>query len=455
MIRDREFYKTLFRISLPAAFQALVSFLVVIADDIMVSSLENATQVQAAVSQVNSITAFYTATLTGLVSGSSVLIAQYWGKRDVKRIAKIFAIVFQVCLGVACLFVLAARLFPEGILHLVIGRDETAVLAPARLYFAIACFTWLPYAVSTALIGMLRAVEVVRIALIAAVMALFLNITLNWALIFGHLGLPALGVEGAAIATLITRMVEMLVVWVYTFHRQRVVALKPSDLLRSDAVLAKDYLRYGVPVGLTDMQWALIGMLKAAIIGHMGATFMAANNIATSMANLGTMFTFALAGGACVMVGKVVGKGDYALAREYSRTIQLLFFGIGLTMSLLVFLLRVPFTHLYGSSANPDVFTLSTQMIALLAITLVGTSYHASCFVGINRGAGDSRFVALVDMICGWFIVLPVTALAAFVWKWSLPFVFLATRIDQCFKWLIAFLRLRGDKWIKNVTREE
>ena len=94
-------------------------------------------------------------------------------------------------------------------------------------------------------------------------------------------------------------------------------------------------------------------------------------------------------------------------------------------------------------------------MIAILAFTLIGTSYHASCFIGINRGAGDSRFVAMVDSICGWLIVIPATALCAFVFKAPLPVVFLATRVDQCFKWVIAMLRLRGDKWIRNVTREE
>ena len=167
---------------------------------------------------------------------------------------------------------------------------------------------------------------------------------------------------------------------------------------RPDRALAGDYARYGLPVALTDMQWALIGMLKAAIIGQMGKAFMAANSIANSMANLGTMFTFALAGGACVMVGKAVGRGDYDRAKEYSKTIQILFFGIGLVMAALVFLLRRPFASLYGSAADPEVFRLSTTMIAILAVTLVGTSYHASCFVGINRGAGDSRFVAMVDM---------------------------------------------------------
>ena len=453
MIRDREFYKTIFRISLPAAFQALVSFLVVVADDVMVSYLPNKVAAQAAVSQVNSITAFYTATMTGLVSGSAVLIAQYWGKKDMARIRRIFSLVLWFCVLVALAFVAVARILPEPILRLVINGGETETLGLARQYFAIACWTYIPFAVTTALIGMLRSIEVVRITLVTTVASLFVNIGLNYVLIFGHLGFPALGVRGAAIATLLTRVLELAIVWTYTFHIQKQLDIRPSELMRVDRTLSRDYVHYGLPVGLTDMQWALIGMLKAAIIGQMGATFVAANNIANSMANLGTMFTFALAGGACVMVGKAVGKGDYDAARAYSKTIQIMFFLIGLVMAGLVFLLREPFTRIYGTSADPEVFELSTVMIAILAVTLVGTSYHASCFVGINRGAGDSRFVALVDMICGWLVVLPATLLAAFVFHWPLPVVFLCTRIDQCFKWIIAFFRLRGNKWIRNITR--
>ena len=455
VIRDREFYKTIFRISLPAAFQALVSFLVVVADDIMVSKLSGGASAQAAVTQVNSLTAFYTATLTGLVSGSSVLIAQYWGKRDMMRIRKVFSIVFWICIMTAAVFTFVARLFPGAVTGLVISAKETQVSELAREYLRIACLTFLPYAVTTALIGMLRSIEVVKITLVTTVVALALNISLNALLIFGLCGFPALGVSGAAIATLITRIVEMAMVVAYTFCIQKQLAIKPKNLLEIDRTLAQDYARYGLPVGLTDMQWSLIGILKSAIIGQMGVAFMAANSIASSMANLGTMFTFALAGGACVVVGKAVGKGDYDAAREYSKTIQLMFLMIGIAMAALVFALRVPFTRLYGSSKDPEVYSLATTMIAILAVTLIGTSYHASCFIGINRGAGDSRFVAMVDSICGWLIVIPATALCAFVFKAPLPIVFLATRIDQCFKWVIAMLRLRGDKWIRNVTREE
>lgn len=454
MIRDREFYKTILRISLPAAFQSLVSFLVVVADDVMVSKLPNAVAAQAAVSQVNSITAFYTATLTGLVSGSSVLIAQYWGKKDMARIRRIFSVVLWFCALVSLLFVALARLLPEQVIHLVIDAQETDVVALALEYFSVACWTYIPFAVTTSLVGMLRSIEVVRITLATTVTTLLLNVSLNYILIFGHFGFPAMGVRGAAVATLVARLVEVAMVWVYTFYVQKKLAIRPRDLLRFDGALGRDYARYGLPVGLTDMQWSLIGMLKAAIIGQMGAVFMAANSIANNMATLGTLFTSALAGGACVVVGKAVGRGDYDTARAYSKTIQIMFFLIGLVMALLVFLLRALFTRLYGSSADPEVFQLSTTMIAILAVTLVGTCYHASCFVGINRGAGDSRFVAMVDMICGWLVVLPATLLAAFVFRWPLPVVFLCTRIDQCFKWIIALVRLRGDKWIRNVTRE-
>ena len=168
--------------------------------------------------------------------------------------------------------------------------------------------------------------------------------------------------------------------------------------------------------------------------------------------NLGTLFTFALAGGAAVVVGKAVGAGDYTLVRAYSRTIQVMFLLIGLVMSLVVFLLRWPFIGLY--SLDGQTAALAATMVAICAPTLIGTTYHASCFVGINRGAGDSRFVMLVDMICGWLVVLPLAALSAFVLHLPLHWIYFMTRIDQTFKWLIAWLRLRGNKWIHNVTRE-
>lgn len=453
MIRDREFYRSILRLSLPAAFQAMMSLLVVMADNVMVTRLDPVGYALAAVSQSNAVTNFAMATITGLAGGAIVLISQYWGKKDLERIRRVYAVAVTACLGVAALILCLILLFPGFVLSLVISAKEGEVTALARQYLPIVALSYLPFAVSAALIGVLKGVEVVRITLYTTVVSLISNISLNYVLIFGHLGMPALGVVGAGIATLLARLIETGLVVFYTFRVQRALPLRPRDALILRRWVWQDYSRYGLPVALTDAQWALIGMLKMVIIGQLGRMMINASAVTDMLLNLGTLFTFALSGGAAVLVGKAVGARDYRLVREYAKTIQLMFLVVGVVMALAVFLLRRPFVSLYHM--DEETTALTVLMAAITAPTLLGTSYHASCFVGINRGAGDNRFVMMVDMICGWLIVLPTAFLAAFVAQLPLQWVYFATRIDQCFKWIIAFTRLRGDKWIHNVTRED
>ena len=446
--RDKSLYRTIFAIALPAAIQSLITQLVHLADNMMVSSLGNAAL--AGVAQANSVTNVFVMTVFGLISGSSVLISQYWGKRDMARIRQVVAVIMAYVSVLSVAVAAFIRLAPERVLGVV--ASDPAVIEAALPYITLVCFSYIPYAVSQALIGVLRAVEVVRVALYTSVVSLLVNVGLNYVLIFGKLGMPAMGVQGAALATLITRLVELVIVWVYAFSVQKTLSIRPRDMLHAQGYLWRDYLRYGVPVGLGDMQWAVIGLLKASIVGRLGETVMAANAMGDQMMSLGMIFCSALAQGACIVIGKTVGARDHAKTREYSRTIQIMFFGVGLVLSALVFASRGLFVRLYGG-ASAEAAALARSMIALGALTMVGTCYHANCFMGINRGAGDSRFVMIVDMICGWLIVLPVSYLAAFVWRVEPQWMFLFLRIDQCFKWIIAFIRLRGDKWIRNVTR--
>lgn len=450
----KELCRTMFRIALPAAFGSLISFLVVIVDDIMVSSVGNGVAAQSAVSQVNSLTALFTAAVTGLISGSSVLLSQYLGKRDNVAIKRIFSIVLLICAALSIVVTAAIRLFPRVTVSLLVSGDEAEVVSLAVDYICIVCFSYIPYAISTALTGMLRYVESVRLTLYVSLVSLVANILLNYALIFGRLGAPALGVKGAAIATVAARLIELAIVCIYVFRIQKSIDFRVSDVFRLDRPMLGDYMKYGFTVGIADAQWALIGVIKAAIIGRLGATFMAANSIGNASVTLGTLFAFSLAGGACVAIGKAVGAGDREKAIRWSGKIQKMFLVIGIAVAILLFLLRRPFVSLYGSSSDPAVASLAADLVAIVAVTLIGTCYHASCFIGINRGGGDSQFVFTVDMICGWLVVLPATLIAAFVLDFPPVLVFLATRIDQCFKWIVALLRLRSGKWIRNVTRE-
>jgi len=448
-VKDKSFYKTLVALALPAAFQGFISLIVIQADNIMVSSFGDT--VLSGVAQSNIATNFFFAAVSGMTSGSSVLIAQYFGKGDHERIRRIFSIISRLCLAIAAAFVLAVQLAPRALLGLL--TNNTGVLEAGLPYFRLIAWSYLPYAVSTALVGMLRAVKVVKVTLYTTVAALFVNVGLNYVLIFGKLGMPAMGVRGAAAATILSRAVELAIVWGYTFRAQRVLPLKPRDLLRGDRLLWRDFGKYGLPVGLGDMQWSLVGVCKAAIIGSLGATMISAYTITSSLMELGRVFSSSLTIGACVMIGMTVGEKDYAKTRRYSNTIQLLFVGIGALMALLVFLARGPYTSLY-TNVSQDARSLARTLGWIGALTMLGTNYHAACFVGINRGAGDSRFVFAVDLLCGWLVVLPLSWLAAFRWHASLPVVFLCIYSDQCFKWIIAFFRLRGNKWIRNVTRD-
>jgi len=446
MVREKSFYKTLFVISMPAALQSVISFSKVTVDTIMVGQLGDLPLAGVAIS--NQVITFLFALILALSSGSSVLIAQYWGKRDIATIRRIFALVFLLCTGVGLIAMAVVLLIPSGILRLM--TNEQDIINTAVPYFTIVSFSFAMYAASSALVAMFRNMEIVMAALWVSLFTSGINIFLNWVMIFGRLGFPAMGIRGAAISTVVARGMEFLLILGYALIIQKKIHLKIRDLFIPKLSIAVDYVKHGLPIAFGDSQWAFFTVAKAAIIGHLGTVMVSANAIADTIMSLGFIGSSSLAAGACVVVGKAVGASEYKKAREYSNTIQILFASMAVIMAVSVFLLRIPIVDLFMIS--DEVRTFSIQMVAIGAFTLLGTLYHASCFVGINRGGGDGRFVAKVDFVCAWIIVLPLLYFTAHVWQLSYPLVFLAARFDQCFKWIIAFFRLRGNKWMRNVT---
>ncbi len=447
MVRDNAFYRTLAKIALPVAFQSVIALSVNMMDNIMVGSLGEIKL--SGVALANQVTIFLTFFIRGASGGASVLISQYWGKRDMARIKSVFGIVFQLCLLVTGIAVTVIHTFPGAVMGLF--TDDGRIIAEGTEFIRIVCFSYLLYCITDTMVGMLRCVEVVKVSLYIALITLAVNTSLDWILIFGKFGFPAMGVRGAATATVIARACELVFILCYVFLVDKRLRLRIRDLFVVERQLYFDFFRYGMPILFGDLQWGLVGTFKATIIGRLGPVMVAANSMTEVVLSLGAVFTGGLANAATVVIGKTVGVGDYKKAREYSNTIQIIFFGVGLLMMGLVFALRWAPLSLYRVSG--ETHALAMTLLAIGAVTMVGTTYHAACFTGINRGAGDGKFVFKVDMICGWLIVLPSMFLAAFVFHWPLPIVFLCSRIDQCFKWLIALLRLRGDKWIRNVTR--
>jgi len=240
--KDKVFYKTMLTIALPAAFQSLLSLLVVFADNIMVSSLGDTAL--SAVSMSNSVTALFTALMFGLASGSSTLISQYWGKKDMGRIKEIFAVVFKICAVAATIISIVVFIFPEQTLRIV--TNEPDVISAAIIYIRIVSLSYLLFGLSNSMVMMLRFIEIVKITLYISIGSLAANISLNYILIFGKLGFPAMGIKGAAIATLITRIIELLIVYIYTFKIQKKLDIKFSELLKKSNMKI-DYIKHDIP----------------------------------------------------------------------------------------------------------------------------------------------------------------------------------------------------------------
>ena len=457
MIRDREFYKTILRISLPAAFQSLVSFLVVVADDVMVSKLPNAVAAQAAVSQVNSITAFYTATLTGLVSGSSVLISQYWGKKDMARIRRIFSVVLWFCALVSLIFVALARLIPEPIIHLVIGAGEADVVTLALEYFSIACWTYIPFAITTSLIGMLRSIEVVRITLVTTVMTLFINVGLNYVLIFGKLGLPALGITGAAVATLLSRVVEFVVAFSYAF-RCRTMPLMKHAILRPGMDMLRKFLRYSAPVLINETLWGTGFSMITVIMGHMAnsSDLIAAYTLAGNIDKLMTSGVFGIAAAVSVIVGKEIGTGNLKGVYNIGRALCFTAFAFGIVLgiaeyTMFVTLMRPFVMPLFSLSAVAE--RLCSVMLMCYACAIPLHSFSTTMVVGVLRGGGDVHASLFIDNFPLWCGTLPMMCLLGLVLKVPNEVFCLCLMIEYIIKSPLGLYRLHSGKWIHDITR--
>lgn len=439
------FWKTLLVVAIPAALQGIIALSVNMLDNIMVGSLGDISL--AAVSLGNQFSIVMNFILNGIGGGAAVLISQYRGRGELNKVRGSFSVLMQFACLLAAILTAFVFLFPQTAMH--IFTNDAQTIAIGAEYVRIVSLSFILFAISNTLVILFRWSEITKIGIAVSILSLFVNLICNYVLIFGKLWFPALGVKGAAIATVIARIAELLAVLFYTFVFEKRLRLRLKDFCRIEREIWKDYLQFGLPVTFGDIQWGFVGMVKSMLIGHMGVTMTAANAIADVVLQLAQLFTSGLANGAAVIIGKSVGAGDFAHTRRLSVRIQILFAAVGVTVASAVILTRSIPPTFYNCSEQ--VKQLAQTFLLIGGFTHIGTCYHAACFTGINRGAGDGKFVMRVDMVCGWLIVIPLLYLTGFVFRMPLPVVYLASRFDQCFKWIIAFFRLRGDRWIHRI----
>lgn len=454
MIKDKSFYKTFGMLTFSLALQNLLTYSVNLADNLMLGAYSETALSGAAL--CNQFQFLLQMLVSGAGEGVVVLGAQYWGKKELQPIPHIIGSALRYGLGMAVIIFLGALLFPSQLLGLL--ANDAAVISEGTRYMQIVCFSYLVFTLTNILVTSLRCIGIVVIGYIISAVTLLNNMILNYCLIYGNFGFPEMGVQGAAIATLASRCLELLIVVWFLKYKEHHLNLTPLHLLRIDRSYIKDYTHISLPVLLNAAMWGLAQMVQTGILGHLGAAAIAANSIATIVFQILSVVAYGSASAAAIVVGKTLGEayntpGDagHKTLREIVHTVQILFIGIGIISGTLIFLARTPVLSMYQISQ--EAHDLAMQFITILAITTVGTSYQMASDNGIIKGGGDTTFSMKLNLISMWGIVVPLSAIAAFWLKCPPAVVFFLLKWDQLYKSIPVYLRVRSWKWARKVTR--
>ncbi|WP_283675396.1 MATE family efflux transporter [Butyricicoccus sp. Marseille-Q5471] len=436
-------------LTLSLALQNLLTYSVNMMDTIMLGRYSQ--DAMAGVSLCNQVQFLLQMLVVGAGEGAVVLGSQYWGKNKLEPIPHIIGVALRFGGALSVILFGIVFFFPTQLLGLL--SNEPLVIAEGAKYFQIICFSYVIFTVTNILVASLRSVGIVTIGYIISFSTLCINVTLNYCLIYGYFGFPELGVRGAAIATLVSRCIELVIVIFYLKYREKRLHLTLKKLIGIDASYIWDYTRVSSPVLINQALWGVAQMVQTGILGHLGGDVTAANAIAVQVFQVLSVIAYGAASASGIVVGRTIGEGREEQLRPLVHTLQVIFITIGLLSGLTIFLLRAPILQIFGGTLTERAYALSTQFMAVLAVTTVGTSYQMACDNGIIRGGGDTAFSAKLNIISMWLIVVPLSAMAAFWWECAPVVVFFFLKWDQLYKALPVAIRLHSWKWVKKVTR--
>ena len=403
------------------------------------------------VAAVNQLQFVFQQLTIGIGDALIVMGSQYWGEgrtAPIKQIGK--AAVTVGFLGGFILFLLAT-LMPETLVGIFTKSPE--IIQEGVKYLKVIRWTYLLFGLSAVLLSLLKTVEIVRISLWISIVALVTNCLLNYLLIEGNLGAPEYGSVGAAIATLIARALEFGIVIVYFIFCDKRLKFSFSDLVRTDLKLFFDYVKHCRFFVVVSLMFGVSTALQTVVLGHMNDSAIAANSIATSLFQILKVASVSAASATAIIIGKTIGGRNMSKLKEYVKTFQGIFLIIALLTGITLFCLRPLILSFYD--LTDETYRMANNFILVLCFTGMGTAYEMPVITGIIRGGGDSKFVFINDLISIWGIVLPLSFLAAFVWKWDPAIVLLCLNSDQVFKCAAAAIKANRYTWIKKLTRKQ
>ena len=441
MNRQNSFFASVCALAVPVALQSMLQASFSIVDQIMIGQLGSVSV--AGVGLAGKFASIYSVIVSAVGVVAGIMISQYLGQKNSREVRRSFSVNLLIALGLAGVFTLLCGGFPSQIMGLY--TTDAPMGQAASSYLRIITATFLPIAGATLLSTLLRCMEKAQLPLYASIASAVLNTGLNYVLIFGKLGLPAMGANGAAIATVISTWVNFLLMLVMLGRNGSV--LKASG--RAGKFNLRQYLSMLLPILVCEFLWSLGENIYAAIYGHMGTEASAAMMLINPIQSLVIGALCGLSQAASVIIGKKLGSREYDDAyRDSWRLIRYGFIG-SVILSVLVVLASPMYVEIYQVDAA--VKLLTRQILTAYALVAPFKVLNMIAGGGIIRSGGKTNYVMFIDMIGTWVFGVPLGLLSAFVWKLPIPYVYFLLSLEECVRFAITVFILRGKRWMQSL----
>lgn len=445
-LKDRAFLREMLTIAVPISFQQLVNASLNMIDVIMVGQLGEASI--AALGLSNQVFFVFILLLFGTTSGMAIFTAQYWGKQEVEPIRKVLGMSLLTTSIIAVIFTLTATLIPEVVLGFYTNDSE--VIQIGARYLRIVGLSYIPVAIATSYVAVLRSIQLIKIAVIATISALIFKTTLGYMLIFGIWIFPELGVEGAAIGTASGWILQVILLFVLVHTWKTPLAANPLTFFSFDLSFFGRVLRTTLPALANEFFWSLGITTYNAIYARIGTDAIAAINVNATIEELGFVVFMGLGNACAVMVGNRIGAGKREEAYQTLWRVVTLAVIAAWVVGLTVFLLRDAVVSLYNLS--PSGVDNVRVLMLVMACTIWIRMLNFTTFIGGLRAGGDTRFAMFMELFSIWGVGVPSAYIGAFVLGLPVYYVYLMVALEELVKAFISIWRIRSRKWMHDLV---
>ena len=441
-----EFMKSLCKIAIPVTLQSMLQASFSIIDQIMIGQLGE-TNISA-VGLCGNYSLIFSVVIGAVSTVAGILIAQFIGAKDEKEAWSSFWVSLVVGILISSVFLFTSGLFPRQIIGLY--TSDVSIIESGAVYFKVVAFSYVPMAVSMVLSAWLRCKEHATIPFLASFGAVAVNTGLNYVLIFGKLGFAAMGIKGAATATLISQIFNLMLIFIGFLICIRKDGDRPIMSMHFQKITVKDYFIMIMPILVSEFLWSLGQNVESAVYGHLGTDNLAAYTLTCPIQGLIVGALSGLSAAAGVMVGKRLGKKDYDMA--YTESKKIMYAGLigSVIVAALLAMMAGAYTGLYHVENN--VKELGKILLIVFALYAPVKVENMILGGGIIRSGGNTRVIMIIDIIGTWGIGIPLCFLAAYVFEWGIVGVYALLTTEEIFRLVVSLVIFKRRKWMISLS---